>query len=68
VSEAPKATALAFERRYADGSGVEYAVRLKGDKIELESVDDVSFPVAELDWLIACLQRIKDEVGGGIDR
>ena len=57
-----KATKLAFEKRYGDDSGVEYGVRLDGDEIELEAMDTIHFPVEELDWLIAALERIRDEV------
>ncbi len=61
-AEELKASAIAFEKRYSDDSGVEFAVRLNVSNIEFESVNGISFPVEELDWLIASLQRIRDEV------
>lgn len=57
-----KATSIAFERRYADDSGIEYAVRLKPGEIQFEAVDTVSFPIKEIDWLLNTLQRIKQEL------
>lgn len=56
-----QATKLAFEKRYGDDSGVEFGVRLDGGEIEFEAVNKISFPVGELDWLIAALARIKAE-------
>jgi hypothetical protein len=62
---------IAWEKNYSDGSGVEYAVRLDttksnmvdgGPVVEFEHVGSVEFPINELDWLIACLMRIKAEV------
>ena len=58
----PTPTALAFERCYTDDSGVEYAVRYKHGKVEMEAVDLVRFPVEEIPWLIACLQKIQMEL------
>jgi hypothetical protein len=58
-------TKMAFEDMYADGSGVEYAVRYDGyadeggGTIELEAIDNVSFPLKRVDWLIECLERIR---------
>ncbi len=58
-------TSMSFERRYADDSGVEFAVRLghdsSGRNIGFEHIHAVEFPVDELDWLIACLLKIKQE-------
>ena len=57
-------TSMAFEKRYSDDSrrGVEYAVRLVpgslGPEVEMESIHEVRFPVAQVPWLIACLTRI----------
>lgn len=61
------ATIIAFEKRYSDGSGVRFAVRYDSTKemaeIEFDSVDAaVDFPVDQLDWLIRCLVRIKEEL------
>jgi len=62
---------LAFERRYSDDSGIEYAIRLDSNsiannteigEIEFEHVNKCEFPLSEIDWIIECLQKIKDEV------
>lgn len=62
---------LAFERRYSDGSGIEYAIRLDSNsiadnaekgEIEFEHINKCKFPLSEIDWIIECLQKIKDEV------
>jgi hypothetical protein len=62
-----KATKIAFERRYSDDSGVEFGVSYSTEpwpgQIQFECVGKVQFPVQELDWLIACLQRIRAEIG-----
>ena len=61
---------IAFEQRYSDDSGVEYAVRYDttqgnnrtaGPTIVIEAINTVCFPIEELDWLIACLDRIRAE-------
>lgn len=57
-----RATKIAFEKRYSDDSGVEFGVRLVGDKIEFEAVNEIQFPIDEVDWLIEALQRIKSEL------
>lgn len=71
MKTSPAPTRIAWEKNYSDGSGVEYAVRLDttktntvdgGPVVEFEHVDLVEFPISELDWLIACLMRIKAEV------
>lgn len=59
--EVMKATALSFEKRYSDDSGIEYGVRLDGDYFELEAVNIVRYPIEQLDWVIAALQRIRAE-------
>jgi hypothetical protein len=59
---AERPTKIAFERRYSDDSGVQFAVRLDGNKIEFESINEISFPCEEIDWLIACLLRIKNDL------
>jgi hypothetical protein len=68
MSEPIRADHMSFEHQYGDDSGVQYAVRLRtrhstGETlVQLEHCGTVDFPITELDWLIACLQRIKDEV------
>ncbi len=66
-----KAQKIAWEQRYSDDSGVEFAVRYDATKphyndasatIELEAINAVSFPASRLDWLIECLTRIKTEL------
>lgn len=57
-----KATSIAFEQRYSDGSGVEFSVRLADREIEFEHINEVCFPIEEIDWLIDALQRIKAEL------
>lgn len=66
---AEKVTKLAFEKYYHDDSGVRAAVRydstVEEGKIEMMSVSEdwtASFPVSDLDWLLGCLQRIRDEL------
>ena len=61
----PKITKLEYEKWYSDGSGVEFAVRYdsrESDSIVLERIHMASFPIDELDWLIACLIDIRDVV------
>lgn len=58
-----KADKMSFETLYGDGSGVEFAVRLDNDDIQIEATAScVELPVMKLDWLISALQRIQDEV------
>lgn len=63
-----KPNRIAYELDYLDGSGIEHAVRFgrlhrEGEPvIQFESVDKVDFPVEKLDWLIACLTKIKAEI------
>ena len=68
-----KMNKMAWEKRYSDDSGVEFAVRFDSEQnaisdgtqgvIELESINAVTFPVCEIDWLITCLEKIKTEQG-----
>lgn len=70
-----KADNMSFEQTYLDGSGIEFAVRMKvrrfhgergGERlVEFEHCGTVDFPVDQLDWLIGCLERIKAEVSDG---
>lgn len=59
----PKTTAIAFERRYGDDSGVEFGVRMVNPlEVEIEAqATTACVPMGEVDWLIACLQKIKAE-------
>jgi hypothetical protein len=76
METSPAPARIAWEKNYSDGSGVEYAVRLDTTKInmvdggpvvEFEHVGSVEFPINELDWLIACLMRIKAEVRPNVE-
>lgn len=65
---AEKVTKLAFEKYYDDNSGVRAAVSYDSTKdsaVEIMSVSEewtASFPVADIDWLIECLHRVKAEL------
>lgn len=59
-----RATKLAFEKRYADDSGVEVGVRLENDQVEVDGISIATFGIADLDFVITALQRIKQEVEG----
>jgi len=67
-------TRMAFEKQYSDGSGVEFAIRYNEhnllSEIEIEHVNAIDIPIDKLDWLIAGLQRIRDEVSpnAGVER
>ena len=62
---------MAWEQRYSDDSGVQYAVRYDAidthydgcAKIQIAAVDSADFPVTQLDWIIACLCKIREEMG-----
>lgn len=62
---------MAWEQRYSDDSGVQYAVRYDAvdthydgcAKIQIAATDSAELPITQLDWLIACLCKIRDEVG-----
>lgn len=60
------ANKICFLKKYSDDSGVQFAVRFESDKSEREILFEhcniVDFPLEQLDWLIECLQRIKEEV------
>lgn len=64
IKESP--TTIAFEQMYCDGSGVEFSVsyskRREDGEIELHHVDKVGFPIHMLDWLIARLTQIREEL------
>lgn len=60
-------TAVAMERLYSDGSGVEFGVRFdandRGDphSVEIEcQAGNCRIPVAELDWFIAALRAARE--------
>jgi hypothetical protein len=61
-------TKMAYEQQYTDDSGIEYAFRYDAIKdtakgvgvIEFESIDTVEFHQSQIDWLIECLQEIKE--------
>ena len=63
---------MSWEQRYSDDSGVQYAVRYDAvdmhydgcAKIQIEAGENADFPITQLDWLIACLCRIRQEVAG----
>jgi len=62
---------MTWEQRYSDDSGVQYAVRYDAmdghydgcAKIQIAAVYSADFPVTQLDWLIACLCKIREELG-----
>lgn len=60
-----QATQITFEKRYSDDSGVEFGVRLNGDEIELESLNTIVMPAREIYWLIAALERVREEIERG---
>jgi hypothetical protein len=55
-------TKIAFEKRYSDYSGVEFAVRLDSTEIEFESINKINFPIEEIQWLVECLIQIQDMI------
>jgi len=69
-----KASAITFEKRYSDNSGeksasddsgVEFAVRYweRRQYMEFEhNGSNVLFPVDQLEWLMDCLRRIREEL------
>lgn len=64
MSEELKPTSMAFEKQYDDNSGVEFGVSCDGTDVTFEYIDKVSFPVEEIGWLIKCLMRLNNEMGG----
>ena len=62
-----RASKIAFEKNYSDDSGVQFGVcydDTKTEPIRIEAVDEVCFPLSELQWLIDSLIRIRDEIDG----
>jgi len=57
-----KPTKIEFEDKYADGSGVEYAVRadFSSGLVMLEHVDSIEIPKDRLDWFIDKLTQIRE--------
>lgn len=65
-------TYMAWEIPYSDGSGVEKEVRYNGNASTPDMQAEIifkgregftSFLIEDIDWLIACLQQIKEEQG-----
>ncbi len=60
-------TSIGWETYYTDDSGVEFGVYFQADNrtgentIRFTSIDSVCFPEKQLDWLIDCLKRIKEQ-------
>lgn len=54
-----KITGVRIERRYSDDSGVEFGCSLDGDSIVLTHINQVEFPIGELDWLLDSLREIR---------
>lgn len=60
-----KASHLTFDRLYGDESGIEYAVRYwdRRHKIEIEHYgDSILIDIDQLEWLMDCLRRIREEL------
>lgn len=59
-------TKIAFEERYSDDSGVEFAVCFDSSKqreeLKFECVNTVEFPADRLDWIIDCLTYIRSQM------
>jgi len=59
-----KPTKIEFSVLNNDGSGTDYAVRYdltqKGNEIEMESVDTITFSINNIDFLIDSLCEIRD--------
>jgi len=70
---APNPDRLCFERLYTDDGSVEFGVEYVREPylhdedivgvINLTHVGEITLPVTELDWLISCLTRIRDDIG-----
>ncbi len=65
-------TYMSWEIPYSDGSGVEKEVRYNGKVSRQDEPAEISFkagecftsfPIEDIDWLITCLQQIKEEQG-----
>ena len=57
-----KASRLYFDERDSDDNDFACRYYAVDERIEFESLDEISFPLDRLDWLIACLTRIKGEI------
>lgn len=60
-----RASHITFEKLFSDASGIEYAVRYweRRDEMQFEAVgQSVTFPIEQLEWLIDCLRRIREEL------
>lgn len=66
-----KLTRMSFEEKYPDGSGVKKSVSydssitqddgLTGEIKFSDCSDCAEFSIGDIDWLIGCLKRIKEE-------
>ena len=60
---------MAWVQRYSDDSGIQYAVSYDAidlhydgcPAIKMQAVNTAEFPISQLDWLIACLCKIRAE-------
>jgi len=66
-----KPAIISFEQMYSDDSGVEFGVSYYAGETDYKggtgvvifnSIGDVHFPIKKIDWLIACLNKIKHEI------
>ena len=59
-----KAQKMAFERKYADNSGIEFGVYYDADSatVKLAHVDLVTIPVSEIEWFIEALREVVYEL------
>ena len=67
-----KADKLMYCERYNDGSGIEYAVEFSSEPylhdetiigaISVTHVDTVTLPITKLDWLIDCLELVRQNL------
>ena len=65
-----KADRLTYHEKYSDGSDVEFAVTYENKPylhdeeiqgvITIEHIEEIDFPITKVDWLIECLERIRD--------
>lgn len=65
-------TKLAYEKRYSDGSGVEFGIYYDSNEtctgadhkgtVTFDVIDKISIPTSQLDWFIECLADIRSEL------
>ena len=66
---------MAWDQKYSDDSGVQYSVCYDAvdthydgcAKIQIKAVNSVDLPITQLDWLISCLYKIREEVGPNVE-